>query len=92
MKHARRTTITLRIRPAAARAGFSLLELLVAMSIFSVISVGIITLLARVSEFTQSGSSKTETLDALQTFTQSFARDVSGIQTMAESDTGAALT
>jgi prepilin-type N-terminal cleavage/methylation domain-containing protein len=79
----------IRLRRARSVRGFSLLELLVAMSIFSVISVGIITLLARVSEFTQSGSSKTETLDALQTFTQSFARDISGIHAMAESDTGA---
>lgn len=92
MKPTHRSPSAVRVRPVAVRAargGFSLLELLVAMSIFSVISVGIITLLARVSEFTQSGSSKTETLDALQTFTQSFARDVSGIQTMAESDAGA---
>ena len=36
-----------------ADASFSLLELLVAMSIFSLIGVGLVTLLSRTSEFTR---------------------------------------
>lgn len=70
------------------RAGFSLLELLVAMSIFTLIGVGLVTLLARTSEFTRAGTSKTETLDALQTFTETFDRDVAGLYTTPASETG----
>lgn len=68
--------------------GFTLLELLLAMSIFSAISVAIVALLARVSDFTQSGTSKTETLDALTTFSQAFDRDTSAIHTVADSEDG----
>lgn len=75
------------MRPSA-RAGFSLIELLVAMSIFSVIGVGLVTLLARTSEFSRAGAAKTETLDALQTFTETFDRDVSGLHTVPSSETG----
>jgi prepilin-type N-terminal cleavage/methylation domain-containing protein len=66
--------------------GFSLIELLVAMSIFSVMGIAIVTLLARASEFSRSGSSTTETLDALQTFTETFTADVSGLYSRADSD------
>ncbi|MCG3134065.1 MAG: hypothetical protein HMLKMBBP_01351 [Planctomycetes bacterium] len=68
--------------------GFTLLELLLAMSIFSAISIAIVTLLARVSEFTQSGTSKTETLDALSTFSQAFDRDLAAVHTAADAETG----
>lgn len=68
------------------RRGFSLIELLVAMGIFSVIGVAIVTLLARATEFSRSGSSTTETLDALQTFSETFTADVSGICSRSDGD------
>ncbi|MFN0008161.1 MAG: type II secretion system protein J [Planctomycetota bacterium] len=68
--------------------GFSLLELLVAMSIFSTISVGVIALLSKVSAVTAMGTSKTETLDSLQTFIQEFERDLMSIRSLPSSDQG----
>lgn len=68
--------------------GFSLIELLVAMSIFSVIGIAIISLLAKSTEFSRSGTSTSETLDSLQTFTEAFTADAGRIYSRAESDKG----
>ena len=70
-------------------AGFSLIELLVAMGIFSVIGVAIVSLLARASEFSRLGSSTTEVLDTLQSFTETFGADSAAIYTRAASARGA---
>lgn len=71
-----------------SRRGYTLLELLMAMSLFSAISVGLIALLARTSEFLSSGASQTETMDSLQTFAEAFRADVSTLASRADSDTG----
>lgn len=73
-------------RDGSPTGGFSLIELLVAMSIFSVMGIAIVTLLARASEFSRSGTSTTDTLDSLQTFTETFTKDVAGIYSRPESD------
>ena len=77
------------LRRRAAEDGFSLIELLVAMGIFSVIGIAIVALLARASDFSRAGTATTEQLDALQTFTEAFSLDATGIYTRADSDNGA---
>lgn len=68
--------------------GYTLIELLLAMTLFSAISTGLIALLSRSSEFLTSGASQTETMDATQTFAEAFADDISSMATRADSDTG----
>jgi prepilin-type N-terminal cleavage/methylation domain-containing protein len=70
-------------------SGFSLIELMVAMSIFSVIGISIVTLLGRSTEFSRAGTSTTEVLDSLQSFTESFTADASTMYSRAGSDDGA---
>lgn len=78
------------MRPhATLRSGFSLIELLVSMAIFSVIGIAIVSLLARASDFSRAGTATTEQLDALQTFTEAFAADATSIYTRADSEDGA---
>jgi prepilin-type N-terminal cleavage/methylation domain-containing protein len=69
-------------------AGYTLIELLLAMSLFAALSTGLIALLARSSEFLTSGASQTETMDAIQTFAESFGADVSAMASRADSDKG----
>jgi len=69
-------------------AGYTLIELLMAMTLFSAISTGLIALLARSSEFLTSGASQTETMDATQTFAEAFGDDISSMASRADSDTG----
>ena len=69
-------------------AGYTLIELLLAMSLFSAIATGLIALLARSSDFLTSGASQTETMDATQTFAEAFGDDISAMASRADSDTG----
>ncbi len=73
---------------SADRAGFTLLELLLAMSIFSLLGVGLIALLSRTTDFMTKGASTTETLDALQTFSEAFESDISTLYTQNDSEVG----
>jgi prepilin-type N-terminal cleavage/methylation domain-containing protein len=69
-------------------AGYTLMELLLAMALFSALSTGLIALLARSSEFLTSGASQTETMDSIQTFAEAFGSDVSTLASRADSDVG----
>jgi hypothetical protein len=69
-------------------AGYTLIELLLAMGLFAALSTGLIALLARSSEFLASGASQTETMDSLQTFAESFSGDVATMASRPDSDTG----
>jgi prepilin-type N-terminal cleavage/methylation domain-containing protein len=69
-------------------AGYTLIELLLAMALFSALSTGLIALLARSSEFLASGASQTETMDSIQTFAEAFRNDVSTLASRADCDTG----
>lgn len=81
----------IRLRPPRVRSarGFSLIELMVAMSIFSVIGIAIVTLLGRATEFSRTGSATTEVLDSLQSFTETFTADTATIYSQSGSDDGA---
>ena len=68
--------------------GYTLIELLLAMSLFTVISTGLIALLSRSSDFLTSGASQTETMDATQTFAEAFGDDISAMASRADSETG----
>jgi hypothetical protein len=68
------------------RAGYSLTELLMAMGLFSLLGIGLVALLSRASDFLTTGQSGAETLDALQTFTESFSADVETLYTRADTD------
>src|SRR5207247_1051778 len=69
-------------------SGYSLIELLLAMALFSALSTGLIALLARSSEFLASGASQTETMDSIGTFAQAFGADVAAMASRPDSDTG----
>lgn len=84
----RRSRPRARLRAYRER-GFSLIELMVAMSIFSLVGIGIVTLLARASDFSRSGTSTTEILDSLQTFTDTFSKDAATIYSRADAEDGA---
>ncbi len=73
--------------PASA-GGFSLMELLLAMSLFSLVSIGLVALLSRASDFLTTGQSSSDTLDALQTFSEAFSADVETLYTVADCETG----
>ncbi len=76
--------------PNTARSrGFTLTELLLAMGLFAVISVGLVALLSRAADFLTAGGSQTETLDALQTFAEAFDADISTLYCQPSSETGA---
>lgn len=68
--------------------GYTLIELLLAMALFSALSTGLIALLARSSEFLASGASQTETMDSIQTFAEAFGSDVATLASRADCDTG----
>ncbi|MCE9634157.1 MAG: prepilin-type N-terminal cleavage/methylation domain-containing protein [Planctomycetes bacterium] len=70
-------------------SGFSLIELMVAMGIFSVIGIAIVSLLTRATEFSRAGTSTTEVLDTLQSFTETFGADAGAIYSRSDSDDGA---
>jgi len=70
------------------RAGYTLIELLLAMALFSALSTGLIALLARSSEFLATGASQTETMDSIQTFAEAFGSDVATLSSRADCDTG----
>ncbi len=77
--------------PRTARrgdAGFSLTELLMAMGLFSVLGVGLVSLLSRSADFLAAGQSGAQTLDALQTFSEAFAADVETIYTVPDTQVG----
>lgn len=69
-------------------SGYTLIELLLAMSLFSVISTGLIALLSRSSEFLTKGASQTETMDATQTFAEAFGDDIAAMDSRADCETG----
>ena len=75
-------------RNLGAAGGFSLTELLLAMGLFSMISIGLVSLLSRSSDFLTAGRSSAETMDAIQTFTESFGTDVETIFTANDAETG----
>lgn len=79
---------TIHNRRARRVAGYTLLELLLAMSLFSALGVGMISLLSRTSSFLTKGASDVETLDAIQTFTEAFESDISKLATQSASDQG----
>lgn len=68
--------------------GYTLIELLLAMALFSALSTGLIALLARSSEFLSSGASQTETMDSIQTFAEAFGSDVATMASRADCETG----
>jgi prepilin-type N-terminal cleavage/methylation domain-containing protein len=68
--------------------GYTLIELLLAMSLFAALSTGLIALLARSSEFLTSGASQTETMDSIQTFAEAFGADVSTMASRPDCDKG----
>lgn len=70
------------------RAGFTLMELMMAMALFSLLSVGLITLLNNTTNLLAQGNSGVATLDALQLFSESFERDAATIYTARDADTG----
>jgi prepilin-type N-terminal cleavage/methylation domain-containing protein len=76
------------MRDCGGERGFTLTELLMAMGLFSVLGVGLVSLLSRSADFLTAGQAGAETLDALQTFTESFAADVETIYTVPDADTG----
>ena len=70
------------------RAGYSLTELLMAMGLFSLLGIGLVALLSRASDFLTTGQQGAATMDALQTFTESFSADVETLYTAADTNTG----
>ncbi len=70
------------------RGGFTLMELLLSMSMLSVIGLGVVALLNRAATMLSQGASAVETLDSLQLFAETFDRDIGTIYTMRDSDTG----
>src|SRR6185369_1006814 len=68
--------------------GYTLIELLMAMSLFAALSTGLIALLARSSEFLTSGASQTETMDSIQTFAEAFGADVSRMASRPDCEKG----
>lgn len=83
------TTRRPHLRTTRGTAGFSLIEVMVAMGIFSLVGIGIVTLLSRASEFSRSGTSTTEMLDSLQTFTEAFGKDAVTIFSRSDAEDGA---
>lgn len=82
------SNLTLRNRTTRGLGGYTLLELLLAMSLFSALGVGMISLLSRTSSFLTKGASDVETLDAIQTFTEAFEADITKLATQPASDVG----
>jgi hypothetical protein len=78
----------MRTRTDHHAAGYSLTELLLAMGLFSLLGVGLVALLSRATDFLTAGASSTETMDALQTFSDSFGEDVTTLYTIPDSETG----
>jgi prepilin-type N-terminal cleavage/methylation domain-containing protein len=73
-------------RPGSA--GYTLIELLLAMALFAALSTGLIALLARSSEFLSSGASQTETMDSLQNFAERFSSDIATVASRPDCETG----
>lgn len=69
-------------------AGFTLMELMLAMSLFSLLSVGLVTLLSRSTNLLSEGNSGVATLDSLQVFSEIIERDVTTLYTQRDADTG----
>ena len=81
--------MTVRTAPARPRdGGYTLTELLLAMGLFSMLGVGLVSLLSRASDFLTVGTSTTETLDSLQTFSEAFSEDVATLYTVPASESG----
>lgn len=78
----------LRRRGTRTGRGFSLIEMMVAMSIFSMLGIAIVTLLSRAADFSRAGTSATGTMDALQSFTVAFTDDAAGLSSRTDSETG----
>ncbi len=76
------------MRSRTVTAGYTLIELLLAMALFASLATGLVALLARSSEFLASGSSQTETMDSVQTFAEAFGQDVAAMESRADCDTG----
>ena len=55
-------------------AGFTLMELMLAMALFSLLSVGLVTLLSRATGLLAQGNSGVDTLDKLQLFSETSRR------------------
>jgi len=71
-----------------SESGFTLVELLMAMGLFSMLGVGLVSLLSRSADFLTTGQTAAETMDTLQTFTESFGADVATIYTVPDSLVG----
>lgn len=69
-------------------AGFSLMELMLAMALFSLLSVSLVTLLSRATGLLAEGNSGVDTLDKLQLFSETFEKDAATIYTQRDSDEG----
>lgn len=76
------------MRPNHGQAGYSLVELLLAMGLFAALSTGLVALLGRSSEFLATGSSQTETMDAQQAFAQAFSEDIARMASRPDADVG----
>lgn len=74
--------------PRPAVGGFNLVELMVAMMLFSVIGVALVSLLSRSADFLTRGASAVETMDALQMFSEAFERDIQTLYTQRDADEG----
>ena len=69
-------------------AGFTLMELMLAMALFSLLSVGLVTLLSRATGLLAQGNSGVDTLDKLQLFSETFEKDAATIYAQRDSDSG----
>jgi len=89
MRQTRQMT-TSRLGPVGSTraGGYTLVELLLAMGLFSLLGVGMVALLSRASDLLTVGASSAETLDSLQTFSEAFGDDVATLYTMPDSETG----
>lgn len=76
------------MKPRTRHSGYTLIELLLAMALFSALSTGLIALLARSSEFLASGASQTETMDSIGTFAEAFGGDVATMASRADAENG----
>ncbi len=70
-------------------AGYTLTELLLAMGLFSIVGMGLVTLLSRATDFLTMGASSAETMDALQAFSETFGEDVSTLYCVPDTVVGA---
>ena len=71
---------------ARRSAGFTLMELMLSMSLFSVLGVALISLLSTSSNMLRDGASNVETMDAMQLFSETFDEDIRTLYTQRDSE------